>query len=90
MVRTAQSTELVMSDLDDQLLWQEVTRIARAAMRDAAADTAAAPPPVAVTSMSACVRISFRQRRRNASSLSRPACSWRWAGVLDKEERKER
>ena len=43
MVRTAQITEPVMSGLDDQLVWQEVTRIARAALRGAATDTDAPP-----------------------------------------------
>lgn len=43
MVRSAQSPESRASSLDDQLVWQEVTRIARAALRGAAADTDVPP-----------------------------------------------
>lgn len=46
MVRSAKSPESWASSLDDQVVWQEVTRIARAALRGAAADTDVPPGQV--------------------------------------------
>lgn len=39
MVRTANSYDSTSSCLDDQIVWQEVTRLARTALRDAGAGT---------------------------------------------------